>query len=83
MTITNYSDIGNGVIAGAGAVITKPVPDFAIVVGVPARIVRYRYTEEQIRALNKIQWWNWSDEQIRERFEDMYLPVDDFIEKYL
>lgn len=83
VTITNYSDIGNGVIAGAGAVITKPVPDFAIVVGVPAHIVCYRYTKEQIKALNKIQWWNWSDEEIRERFEDMYLPIDNFIEKYL
>ena len=83
VTITNYSDIGNGVIAGAGAVITKPVPDFAVVVGVPAHIVRYRYTKEQIKALNKIQWWNWSDEQIRERVDDMYLSIEDFIEKYL
>lgn len=46
--ITNGANIGNGVIAGAGAVITKDVPDYAIVVGVPARILRYRYTKEQI-----------------------------------
>ena len=41
--ITNSADIGNGVIAGAGAVITKDVPDYAVVAGSPARIIRYRY----------------------------------------
>lgn len=80
--ITNGANIGNGVIAGAGSIITKDVPDYAVVVGAPARIIRYRYTAEQIESLNKIQWWNWSDEEIRERFNDFYLPIDEFIKKY-
>lgn len=80
--ITNYSNIGNGVIAGAGAVITKDVPDYAVVTGVPARIIKYRYSKDQIEKLNTIRWWDWSDEEIRERFDDFYLPVDDFIRKY-
>lgn len=80
--ITNSADIGNGVIAAAGAVITKDVPDYAVVAGVPAKIIRYRYSPEQITELNKIAWWNWSDEEIRERFDDFYLPVDEFIKKY-
>ena len=80
--ITNGAKIGNGVIAAAGAVITKDVPDYAIVAGVPARIIRYRYTPEQIEALNRIQWWNWSDDEIRERYDDFYLPIEDFIRKY-
>lgn len=79
VTITNYSNSGNGVIAAAGAVITKDVPDYAIVAGVPARIIRYRYTPEQIKALNKIAWWDWSDDEIRERFDDFYLPIEEFI----
>lgn len=82
VTITNGSNIGNGVIAGAGAVITKDVPDYAVVVGVPAKIIRYRYTPEQIKALNTIQWWNWSDDEIRNRYDDFYLPIDKFIAKY-
>lgn len=82
VVITNGANIGNGVIAGAGAVITKDVPDYAIVAGVPARIIGYRYKQEQIEALNKIQWWNWSDDEIRERYDDFYLPVDKFIKKY-
>ena len=81
--ITNGANIGNGVIAAAGAVITKDVPDYAVVAGVPAKIVKYRYTKEQIAALNKIAWWDWTDEEIRDRFADFYLPVDDFIKKYL
>ena len=82
MIITNSSNIGNGVIAGAGAVITKDVPDYAVVVGVPARIIRYRYTREQIEALNKIAWWNWSDGKIRECYDDFYLSIGEFIDKY-
>lgn len=80
--ITNSSNIGNGVIAAAGAVITKDVPDYAVVAGVPARIIKYRYTPNQIEALNKIEWWNWTDDEIRERYSDLYLPVDEFIRKY-
>ncbi|MBQ2883879.1 MAG: CatB-related O-acetyltransferase [Alphaproteobacteria bacterium] len=80
--ITNSSNIGNGVVAAAGAVITKDVPDYAVVAGVPARIIKYRYTEEQIKALNKIAWWDWSDDEIRERYEDFYLPIEEFIKKY-
>lgn len=80
--VTNSANIGNGVIAGAGAVITKDVPDYAIVAGVPAKIIRYRYSPNEIEALNEIAWWNWSDDEIRERFDDFYLPIDEFIEKY-
>ncbi len=81
--ITNGSDIGNGVIAGAGSIITKPVPDYAVVVGVPARIIRYRYNQEQIKALNEIQWWNWSDEKIRACYSDFFDDINTFIEKHI
>lgn len=81
--ITNSSNIGNGVIAGAGAVITKDIPDYAVVAGVPARIIRYRYTKEEIEALNRIAWWDWSDEKIRENYEDFYLDVKQFISKHI
>lgn len=82
VTITNGANIGNGVIAGAGAVITKDVPDYAVVMGVPARIVRYRYTQEEIAALNRIAWWDWPDEKIKENFGDFYLDIKSFISKY-
>lgn len=80
--ITNGSNIGNGVIAGAGAVITKDVPDYAVVAGVPARVIRYRYTQDQITELNKIAWWDWPDDKIRKCYNDFFESVEVFIRKH-
>lgn len=71
--ITNGANIGNGVIAAEGAVITKDIPDYAVVAGVPARIIKYRFLPYKIDALNKIAWWNWSDEKIRECYDDFFV----------
>lgn len=58
--------IGNGAVIAAGAVVVKDVPDYAIVGGVPAKIIRYRFSPETIEQLLKIEWWNWSIERLRE-----------------
>ena len=50
--------IGDGAIVLAGAVVTKDIPPYAIVGGVPAKILRYRYDEDTIKLLMKIKWWN-------------------------
>lgn len=70
--------IGDGAIVGAGAVVTKDVPPYAIVAGNPAKIIKYRFSEEQIKALLKIRWWDWSDNQIKE-FEEYFYDIDTFI----
>lgn len=51
--------VGNGVVIGAGSVVTKAVPDFGIVVGNPARLLRYRFSPEIIERLGLLQWWNY------------------------
>ncbi len=56
--------IGNGAVIGARAVIAKDVPPYAIVVGNPASIVRYRFDPSQIRALEQLAWWNWPRDRI-------------------
>ncbi len=56
--------IGDGAVIGARAVVTKDVPPYAIVVGSPARVIRYRFSPSIIERLLKIQWWNWPLERI-------------------
>lgn len=80
--IMNGAKIGDGIIAGAGTIITKDIPAYAVVVGSPAKIIKYRYNEKEIEELEKIKWWDWSDDTIRANYEDFYLPVNEFISKH-
>lgn len=62
--------IGNGAIIGAGAVVTKDVPDYAIVAGVPAKLIRYRFQPEDIEYLLNLSWWNKDEDWIKRHAED-------------
>ena len=58
-------NIGDGAVIGAGAVVTKDVPPYSIVVGNPGKVIKYRFNDEIISLLMKAQWWNWSREIIK------------------
>ncbi len=66
--------IGNGAVLAAGAVVNKDVDDYAIVGGVPAKLIRYRFNEEDRKKMLEISWWDWPVEMIEDNLELFYQP---------
>lgn len=72
--------IGDGAVVAARAVVTKDVPPFAIVGGVPARHIRFRFEPEQRDALLRIAWWDWPEDKIKSNVDQLLSgDVDGFI----
>lgn len=61
--------IGDGAIIGANSVVTKDVPPYAIVAGVPAKIIKYRFDAETIKKLLDLKWWNFPYQILKENIE--------------
>jgi acetyltransferase-like isoleucine patch superfamily enzyme len=72
--------IGDGAVVGAGSVVTKDIPPYAIVGGNPARLLRYRFSENHRQRLQKIAWWKWDKAQIARAIPDLLSEdIDRFI----
>jgi len=79
VTIFAGVTVGNGAVIGARAVVTKDVPDYAVVAGVPSQIVKMRFSDKIVDDLLDIQWWQWSDDKIKSCIEDFHLDVEKFV----
>jgi serine acetyltransferase len=83
-TIMSGVRIHNGAVVAANSNVTKDVPPFAVVGGNPAKIIKYRFNEEQIESLLKIAWWDWDEDKIRINAMPLWSDkIDEFIKKHL
>ena len=79
VTIMGGVKIGTGAVIGAKAVVAKDIPPYAIAVGNPVRVIKYRFDEETIRKFLAIKWWNWDIKKIEENYP-LAQDVDKFLE---
>lgn len=75
--------IGNGAIIGTKSMVTKDVPPYAIVVGNPARIIRYRFNKEKINFLQEVCWWEWDSDEIYKRFDKLSSLDESLLEELM
>jgi len=74
--LSTVSSIGDGAIIGAGAMVHQDVPPYAVVVGNPGRIVRYRFSQETIQKLVEEKWWEKSFEELLPEIESFQRPLE-------
>ncbi|MCR5175307.1 MAG: CatB-related O-acetyltransferase [Anaerovibrio sp.] len=70
--------IGNGAVIGAGTVVAKDIPPYSVVVGNPARVIKYRFEQDVIQRLQNIKWWYWPVEEIKTKYQLMK-NVEEFL----
>lgn len=63
--------VGDGAIIGTRAVVTKDIPPYTIVGGIPAKEIRKRFSEDIIAKLTKLQWWNWDNETVQKHLPNI------------
>lgn len=74
--------IGDGAIITNNAVVTKDVPPYAIVGGIPAKLIKYRFDEITIKHIRESKWWDWDDREFEAHFKEFQNP-DAFLNYYM
>lgn len=78
VTILDGVTIGDGAVIGAGSVVSKDIPNYAVAVGVPIKVIKYRFSENQINRLIEIAWWNRETSELK-LLRDNFFNIDDFL----
>ena len=83
VTIMSGVHISSGAIVGTASVVCVDIPPYAVVIGNPAIIIKYRFNQEIIKRLLKIAWWDWPLEKIRENYDFFINPnIELFVNKF-
>lgn len=81
--ILSGAEVGDGAVIGAGAVVRGRVPPYAIVIGNPAAVIRYRFDQSTIASLLEIKWWDWPEDKIKSEIEYLASPdLKEFIRRH-
>ncbi|WP_375321557.1 CatB-related O-acetyltransferase [Aliivibrio logei] len=78
VTLLPGVNISDGAVVAAGSVVNRDVPPYAVVGGVPAKVIKYRFSQETIGLLLDEKWWEWSDNKIKNKINTMYSEGDFF-----
>ena len=78
VTVLDGVNIGDGAVIGAGAVVTKDIPPYGIAVGVPAKVVKYRFEDSVVQRLRQKEWWNGSLEDLK-LVEQCFWDIEQFL----
>lgn len=74
LIMPNVKNIGDGSVIGAGSVVTKDIPPYAVVVGTPAKVIRYRFTKNTILKLLASKWWEKSIDELKPYIDEFQIP---------